>query len=69
MIKNKNYTEIICPISFDELIYNDLLLELWCSKCLLAYPIINNIPIMLSTKARKLDNKDVDDLINKRSTK
>lgn len=52
----KNLLEILaCPVCKGELIYNKDNQELICRFDRLAYPIINNIPILLEGRARRLD--------------
>lgn len=51
----KNLTEILaCPICKGELIYDTSNQELICRFDRLAYPIQNDIPIMLHSRARRL---------------
>jgi uncharacterized protein YbaR (Trm112 family) len=45
---------LICPVTKDQLIYNEKKNELIAKKARLAYPIRNGIPIMLENEARKL---------------
>ena len=45
---------LICPITRDQLIYDEKNNELISKKARLAYPIRNGIPIMLENEARKL---------------
>lgn len=46
---------LVCPLTKDKLIYDNKNNELISNKAGLAYPIIDDIPIMLPEKARKLD--------------
>ena len=45
---------LICPVTKEQLIYNERKNELIAKKARLAYPIRNGIPIMLEKEARKL---------------
>lgn len=45
---------LICPVSKEQLTYDENNNELIAKKARLAYPIRNGIPIMLENEARKL---------------
>ena len=45
---------LICPKSNGKLIHNESTNELFCYESMLAYPIENDIPIMLIDRGRKL---------------
>ncbi len=45
---------LICPVSKEQLIYDEKNNELIAKKARLAYPIRNGIPIMLENEAKKL---------------
>lgn len=45
---------LICPVSKEQLIYDEKNNELIAKKARLAYPIRSGIPIMLENEARKL---------------
>ena len=45
---------LICPVSKEQLNYDEKNNELIAKKARLAYPIRNGIPIMLENEARKL---------------
>ena len=52
---DKNLLEILaCPICKGELLYDQANQELICRFDRVAYPIINEIPIMLESRARRL---------------
>jgi uncharacterized protein YbaR (Trm112 family) len=54
-IFNKKLLDIlICPVTKEQLIYNERKNELIAKKARLAYPIRSGIPIMLENEARKL---------------
>lgn len=46
---------LVCPICKAELDYRREAQELVCKPCRLAYPIRDDIPIMLEDEARRLD--------------
>lgn len=53
---DKNLLEILaCPICKGELLYDQPHQELICRFDRLAFPIINDIPIMLESRARRLE--------------
>ena len=45
---------LVCPVTKEELIYNENSSELISKKAGLAFPIEDGIPIMLVEKARKI---------------
>jgi uncharacterized protein len=45
---------LACPVCKSSLIYKKANQELICKACRLAYPIRDNIPVMLEEKAREL---------------
>jgi uncharacterized protein YbaR (Trm112 family) len=52
---DKSLLEILaCPVCKGELLYDLANQEMLCKFDRLAYPIINDIPIMLVAKARRL---------------
>jgi uncharacterized protein len=51
----KNLIEILaCPVCKGELIYDSHNQELTCRFDRLAFPVINDIPVMLESRARRL---------------
>ena len=50
---------LVCPKSGDTLEYNESTNELICRTSMLAYPIENNIPVMLIDRARKLKKEEI----------
>jgi len=46
---------LVCPICKGPLVYRKAELELICKSDRLAYPIRDDIPVMLEDEARKLD--------------
>lgn len=56
---DKSLLEILaCPICKGELLYDQASVELICRFDRLAFPIINDIPIMLETRARRLGHEE-----------
>jgi uncharacterized protein YbaR (Trm112 family) len=56
---NKNLLAILaCPICKGELFYDQAKQEMICQFDRLAYPIMNDIPIMLESRARRLSSDD-----------
>ncbi|MEL0232771.1 MAG: Trm112 family protein [Hyphomicrobiales bacterium] len=49
---------LICPVTREQLIYDEKNNELIAIKARLAYPIRNGIPIMLENEARKLSKNE-----------
>ena len=45
---------LVCPICKGPLMYRKAASELICKPCRLAYPIKDDIPVMLEDEARKL---------------
>lgn len=48
---------LACPVCKGSLTYNKPEQELTCTPCQLAYPIRDDIPVMLSDEARSLADK------------
>jgi uncharacterized protein YbaR (Trm112 family) len=55
MLQSKLLDILVCPICKSNLIYNKTNNELICKLDRLAYPIQNDIPIMLSEQARPIE--------------
>lgn len=45
---------LVCPLCKGPLVYKKTALELICKPCRLAYPVRDDIPVMLEDEARKL---------------
>ncbi|OFZ87372.1 MAG: tetraacyldisaccharide 4'-kinase [Betaproteobacteria bacterium RIFCSPLOWO2_12_FULL_62_58] len=45
---------LVCPLCKGPLVYKKTANELICKPCRLAYPIKDDIPVMLEDEARKL---------------
>ncbi len=52
---------LVCPQCKGPLQYQTKLAELWCRAEKLAYPIRDEIPIMLVEEARQLTSEELDD--------
>ena len=53
---------LVCPVSKASLSYRKDRQELWCKVSRLAYPIRDEIPIMLEDEARTLTREELDQL-------
>jgi len=53
---------LACPLCKSSLIYNKDQQELICKADRLAFPIRDDIPVMLEDEARELSNEEVDAL-------
>jgi len=60
MLDKKLLSILVCPVSKDPLIYDEANQELVCVTSGLAYPIRDDIPVMLESEARQitLDEKE-----------
>lgn len=50
---------LVCPVCKAELDYRKEARELVCKPCRLAYPIRDDIPVMLEDEARRVDDAEV----------
>ena len=50
---------LICPQSKQPLMYVDTAQELWCKASKLAYPIRDEIPILLVEESRQLSQSEI----------
>jgi uncharacterized protein YbaR (Trm112 family) len=55
MLKRELLDILVCPKCKGELDYDTEHQELICQKCHLAYPVKDDIPVMLIDEARKLN--------------
>ncbi len=60
MIDKKLLSILVCPVSKGPLDYNVEAQELICWQSGLAYPIRDDIPVMLETEARRLSDEEKD---------
>lgn len=51
---------LVCPVCKGPLVYNKAAQELICKADRLAYPIRDEIPVMLEDEARKLSLEEVE---------
>lgn len=51
---NKLLDILVCPLCKGPLLYQKSRAELICKPCRLAYPIKDDIPVMLEDEARKI---------------
>lgn len=58
MIDKKLLSILVCPVSKGELIYSAQDNELICLASNLAYPIRDDIPVMLESEARTLSDDE-----------
>ena len=50
---------LCCPHCFGNLIYQDKTNEFWCIDSKLAFPIIDDIPVMLVDESKTLTTEDI----------
>ncbi|MBO78485.1 MAG: hypothetical protein CMQ22_02825 [Gammaproteobacteria bacterium] len=50
---------LVCPVSKSALVYMRDQQELWCAQSQLAYPIKDDIPMMVQEEARTLSEAEV----------
>ncbi len=55
MLDSRLLEILVCPVSGGGLVHKRSLNELWCKESGLAYPIRDEVPIMLESEARTLD--------------
>ena len=53
---------LVCPVTKAPLVYKKELDELWCKASALAYPIRDDIPVMLENEARELTAEELETL-------
>ena len=59
MIDKKLLNILVCPVSKGELSYDEAKQELICHASGLAYPIRDDIPVMLESEARQLSEDEL----------
>ena len=62
MIDPKLLAILVCPLTKAPLAYRRETEELWCAQSGLAYPIRDDIPVMLADEARPLTEEERDSL-------
>ncbi len=60
MLDKKLLSILVCPVSKAPLEYREEQQELVCKASGLAYPIRDDIPVMLETEARKLSDEELE---------
>ncbi|MDP6375271.1 MAG: Trm112 family protein [Pseudomonadales bacterium] len=53
---------LVCPVTKATLVYRKEAGELWCKASRLAYPIRDDIPVMLEEEARRLTLEELESL-------
>lgn len=53
---------LVCPVSKTALVYRREQEELWCRLSRLAYPIRDDIPVMIEEEARELTADELEQL-------
>jgi uncharacterized protein YbaR (Trm112 family) len=64
---NKLLEILVCPLCKGELVYRKEQQELICKIDRLAYPIRDDIPVMLDSEARKISLEEYDSLTPRHS--
>lgn len=62
MIDKKLLSILVCPVTKAPLVYDENKQELQCAASGLAYPINDDIPVMLESEARKMSLDEVEAL-------
>jgi uncharacterized protein len=62
MIDKKLLSILVCPVSKGDLEYKADRQELWCRSSGLAYPIRDDIPVMLESEARALTQEEIEQM-------
>lgn len=62
MIDKQLLAMLVCPVSQGDLVYQADKEELWCKKSKLAYPVRDDIPVMLEHEARNLSLEEYETL-------
>ena len=53
---------LVCPVSRAPVVYQREHAELWCAASGLAYPVRDDIPVMLEDEARELTTDELEQL-------
>ena len=62
MLDPKLLEILVCPVTKTSLVYKSDCDELWCRASGLAYPVRDDIPVMLEDEARKLTAQERESL-------
>lgn len=60
MLDKKLLSILVCPVSKAPLVYQQEQQELVCKASGLAYPVRDDIPVMLESEARKLSDQELE---------
>ncbi len=58
MLESRLLEILVCPVSGGSLVYKEEKEELWCKQSGLAYPVRDQVPIMIESEARELDKSE-----------
>lgn len=58
MLDSRLLEILICPVSGGKLVYRKDKSELWCRQSALAYPVRDDVPVMLESEARRLEESE-----------
>ena len=58
MLDSRLLEILVCPVSGGKLLYRKDTSELWCRESGLAYPVRDDIPIMVEDEARTIPNDE-----------
>ncbi len=64
MVDPKLLEILVCPVTKASLVYRREENELWCRASRLAYPIRDDIPVMLEAEARELTPDELEQIRN-----
>ena len=62
MINQQLLSILVCPLCKGSIYHQKKAQELICKPCRLAYPIRDDIPIMLENEARSLSSDEIENL-------
>lgn len=62
MIDPKLLAILVCPVTKGPLRYHAETDELWCAQSGLAYPVQDDVPVMLEAEARRLTDAERESL-------
>jgi uncharacterized protein YbaR (Trm112 family) len=60
MLDSKLLSMLVCPLCKGSLVYNKQQQELICVRDALAFPIKDDMPVMLESEARQLSENEVE---------
>ncbi len=65
MINRNLLNLLVCPVTKNKVFYHKEKNELISLDAGLAYPVVDDIPVMIESKARKIDDDEYEALKNK----